>query len=185
MLDQPLKLAIGLAIGAAATGIYLSNQPSSGGMGALGALFQSAKPSLPAAAVQAPPRPASTLGFGKIELRPDQGGHYHADAEIEGRSVPMLVDTGATLVTLTYADARRLGLAPAPSDYTVNVQTANGLAKAARISLREVRIQNLLVRDVPALVMPETVVGTSLLGMSFLKRLGGFETASGNLVLRP
>lgn len=183
MLDQSLKLAVALAIGAGAVGLYLSKRPE---IGAAVAARQAAaiRPAAPSSPAVAPPRPAA-LGFGKIELRPDGGGQYHADVEIEGRLVPMLVDTGATLVSLTFADAQRLGLAPAPSDYTVTVLTANGPAKAARVSLREVRIQNLLVRDVSALVMPQTVVGTSLLGMSFLQRLGGFEIAAGNLVLRP
>ena len=65
------------------------------------------------------------------------------------------------------------------------MSTANGPAKAAKLLLREVRVDNLLVRGVPSLIMPESVVGTSLLGMTFLQRLGGFEVASGNLVLRP
>ena len=190
MFDQPLKLMLTGAAMAAIAGVYLSHQtPVAASTGAaapglLASLFGGTAPRVPMAAapVAAPP---AALGFGRIELPPDRGGQYHADVEIEGRSVPMLVDTGATLISLTYADAQRLGLSPAPSDYTALVQTANGQAKAARVTLREVRVRNLLVRDVEALILPQGINGTSLLGMSFLKRLGGFEIASGNLVLRP
>ena len=187
MLGETLKMAAGLTIVAAIGGSFLSQQTSGNPS------QQIVSPSLLAQFMgnatrtvgSAPPLQARPVGFGRVELKPDSGGQYHAEVEIEGRRIPMLVDTGATLVTLTFADARRLGLAPAPSDFTANVNTANGPAKAARLLLREVRVDNLLVPGVPALVMPEPVVGTSLLGMSFLQRLGGFEVASGNLVLRP
>jgi len=190
MFDQPLKLMLTGAAVAAIAGVYLSHQapaavPSGGAApGLLSSLFGGSSPSAPMAVrpVAAPP---SALGFGRIELPPDRGGQYHADVEIEGRTVPMLVDTGATLISLTAADAQRLGLSPAPADYTANVLTANGQAKAAPVTLREVRVGNLLVRNVAALVLPQGITGTSLLGMSFLQRLGGFEIASGNLVLRP
>lgn|GEM_PF-745172 len=190
MFDQPLKLMLTGAAIAAIAGVYLSHQapaevPSaSASPGLLASLFGGPAPSAPMAAVPVA-APPSALGFGRIELPPDRGGQYHADVEIEGRTVPMLVDTGATLVSLTAADAARLGLSPAPADYTANVLTANGQAKAAPVTLREVRVGNLLVRNVAALVLPQGINGTSLLGMSFLQRLGGFEIASGNLVLRP
>jgi aspartyl protease family protein len=160
--------------------------PGTGAAGFLSGIFGGDSRALPMSPQSTQPKVQTTaFGSGRVELRPDRGGQYHAEVEIEGRRIPMLVDTGATLVSLTFADAQRLGLAPAPSDYKFDVSTANGIAKAARVSLREVRVENLAVRDVAALVMPQNVTGTSLLGMSFLQRLGGFEVASGNLVLRP
>ena len=75
-------------------------------------------------------------------------------AEIEGQRIPMLVDTGATVIALSHKDAMRLGVSPMPSDYTVRISTANGEIRAARTTLRAVRIENLTVRDVSAVVMP-------------------------------
>jgi len=128
--------------------------------------------------------PVQRLGYGREELAADAGGQYRARVEMDGTSIPMLIDTGATTVALTYADAAKIGYAPAPADYTVPVQTANGLANAAPLKLREVRLGTLLVSDVPALVLPRDIAGTSLLGMTFLKKLGGFEIASDKLVMR-
>jgi aspartyl protease family protein len=123
--------------------------------------------------------------YGQVELRADSAGQYSAMVEVDGRQLPMLVDTGATFLCLSYADAERLGLAPAPGDFTVDVTTANGIIHAARVTLRQVRLDRLQVRDVSALVLPRGVGGMSLLGMSFLRKLGSFEMASGTLILRP
>jgi aspartyl protease family protein len=198
MFGQILKSIIGVVVIAAGTGLYLSGQlgpladPALAQAKANAALavnwFTGTAPSTGGASGQMAalaPQSSGGVSYGRVELRPDAGGQYHADVEIEGQRIPMLVDTGATLVSLTYADASRLGVAPAPADYKVDVHTANGVAKAARVSLREVRVGTLQVRDVQALVMPRDVRGTSLLGMSFLQRLGGFQIASGTLVLRP
>ncbi len=123
-------------------------------------------------------------GSGTVVLPPGRGGHYHADVEIDGRRIPMLVDTGATVIALTAEDARALGISVFPADYTASVSTANGVARAAPAVLREVRIDGIAVRDVQALVMPRGALGQSLLGMSFLKKLRGFEIADGKMVMR-
>lgn len=141
----------------------------------------------------APPPPAvarvaaapPAAGFGSVIITADRGGQYHTSVEVDGLRIPMLVDTGATVVALRHEDALRIGVAPMPSDYTVRISTANGEIAAARVRLREVRIENIRVADVQAVVMPEGAMSKSLLGMSFLKRLARFEVESGNLVLRP
>ncbi len=139
-----------------------------------------------------PQRPAVNMaavtpasGVGSVTISADRGGQYHASVDLEGLRIPMLVDTGATVVALRHEDALRLGLSPMPSDYTVKISTANGEISAARVRLREVRVENIRVSDVQAVVMPEGALGKSLLGMSFLKRLARFEVESGNLVLHP
>jgi aspartyl protease family protein len=195
MSSGSIGTAIMVAMLAAGGGLYLAArlepppgrpQPAAhpapdAGMSFGGLRFRPA----PAAAPPASPGTPAASGYGRVELRPDSAGQYRTDVEIEGRRIPMLVDTGATLVSLTFDDALKLGMAPAPADYTADIRTANGMAKAARITLREIRVGTLLVADVPALVMPRNISGTSLLGMSFLKKLGGFEIASGTLILRP
>ena len=64
------------------------------------------------------------------------------------------------------------------------ISTANGIVAAASVRLAEVKVGDIAVRGVEALVLPPGKLGTSLLGMSFLKRLGGFEIAQGRLILK-
>lgn len=134
---------------------------------------------------QQAPAPARASGFGSVVLKADAGGHFHAQIEIDGQRIPMLVDTGATIVALRAEDAQRLGVNPMPSDFTIKISTANGEIRAARANLREVRLENLTVTDVAAVVMPPGVLAQSLLGMSFMKKLGSFQVANGELVLKP
>ena len=189
MFETPIKSAVLITCAALACGTFLSrtissNQPAS--------VANSATTQAPRIATldgsdpshAYPPRLPSN-GYGKVELRSDSGGQYRVGVEVDGRQIPMMVDTGATYLTLTYADAQRLGVAPAPADYVVDVMTANGSIRAARATLREVRLETLRITDVSALVLPRGINGMSLLGMSFLKRLGGLEVASGTMVLRP
>ena len=176
MVDHILKFAaVVLAAAAIGSALFAQRMESA-------AL---ARPSPQAPAASAPiPEVADPSGGAKVELRANPQGHFLAEVEIENRTLPMLVDTGATIIALTPEDADRIGIRPARFDYTVAVSTANGMAKAAPVRLRDVRIGRLLVRDVEALVMPPHAMGQSLLGMSFLKKLSGFEVASGTLVLR-
>lgn len=111
-------------------------------------------------------------------------GHYWTQARIDGRAVDVLVDTGATVVALTRQDARRLGVDPAPEDFTSKVQTASGPARAAPVRLASVSVGGTRVEAVEALVVEEGLA-YSLLGMSFLGRLSGFEATPHGLTLRP
>ena len=131
----------------------------------------------------AAPMAAMRSGTGRrVTIESDGRGHFQTDAAINGRTVPVLIDTGATSVALRQEDVARLGLRqPMPSDYTVPIATANGQAKAARVILDEVRIGGVKVRKVEALVMPERALGTNLLGMSFMRRLSNVEMADGRL----
>ncbi|MAL56783.1 TIGR02281 family clan AA aspartic protease [Brevundimonas aurantiaca] len=111
-------------------------------------------------------------------------GHYWAQATIEGRAVRVLIDTGASVVALTRADARRLGVDPTPDAYTGRVQTASGLARTAPVELAAVSVAGARVERVQALVV-EDGLAYSLLGMSYLGRLSAFEATPAGLTLRP
>ena len=82
-----------------------------------------------------------------------------------------MVDTGASLVALTYEDASRAGIYVRDRDFTQLVRTANGIARVAPVTLDRVSIGDITVRNVPASVSERGMLGTTLLGMSFLKRL--------------
>ena len=130
--------------------------------------------------------PKSTPAAGALDtlaVARGRDGHFHADAVIGGIRVEFLVDTGASVVALTSADAARLGITPSPRDFTIPMQTANGVVRAARVRLARVDIGPLTVSDVTAVVMPPQALASNLLGMSFLSRLRRFEFRTGQLVL--
>jgi aspartyl protease family protein len=111
-------------------------------------------------------------------------GHYWAQAQVNGSAVRFLVDTGASAVALSPADALRLGFSPDKLVYSYKVTTANGEAHAAKVKLRSVGVAGAVVSDVDALVIDKGL-DTSLLGMSYLGRLSRFEATPTSLILRP
>ncbi|HQR12314.1 MAG TPA: TIGR02281 family clan AA aspartic protease [Casimicrobiaceae bacterium] len=105
-----------------------------------------------------------------VVLAPDVAGHFTADARVNGTPVRFVVDTGATLISLPEAEARRLSL-----DYRKGQKalmgTANGTVGGYMVRLDTVSIGNLTVHGVDAVVIEGKGLGTPLLGMSFLNRL--------------
>jgi aspartyl protease family protein len=118
-----------------------------------------------------------------VELRVGHNGHFITDAEVNGRSISVMVDTGASTVALTWRDADRIGVRPTPADFTHRVNTANGVAKVAPVMLDRVAIGNVMVRNVQAVVIEDGKLTTTLLGNSFLSKLSRYEMRSGRLVL--
>jgi aspartyl protease family protein len=119
-----------------------------------------------------------------VEIKAGAHGHYYASADINGRATDVLVDTGASIVALTYDDATRAGVYVRDSDYTQRVSTANGMARVAPVVLDRISIGNITVRNVPAAVTEPGSLGTTLLGMSFLGRLQRVDMRAGTLVLQ-
>ncbi len=112
-----------------------------------------------------------------------ENGHFYVDAVVNGTPLPFMVDTGATFVVVSRETAADLGLRPANHEFTVRVQTANGIIRSAPVTLRQFQIGSLTIRDVEALVT-DTPLGGSLLGLSFLGRLESYEVQRDRLVLR-
>jgi len=111
-------------------------------------------------------------------------GHYWAEANIDGKAVRVLVDTGASVVALTRADALQLGVDPEPEAFTGKVQTASGVVRAAPVQLKTISVAGARVDRVEALVV-EQGLEYSLLGMSYLGRLSAFSATPTGLTLRP
>jgi aspartyl protease family protein len=111
-------------------------------------------------------------------------GHYWADGRANGAKVRFLVDTGATAVALTPADARRLGLNVGALTYSSRVVTAAGAARAAPVKLASLTVSGARLENVDALVI-EKGLDTSLLGMTYLGRLASFQATRQALILRP
>jgi aspartyl protease family protein len=103
----------------------------------------------------------------KIVLPVGSGGHFMANGSINGRAIQFMVDTGATAVAIGINDAQRMGI-----DYQkgqpVRMNTANGVAQGWRVVLNSVRINDVEIYDVEAVVGPN--MPFALLGNSFLSR---------------
>lgn len=127
------------------------------------------------------PQPAGDRSY-RIARRRD--GHFTATVTVNGAKVPMLVDTGASTVVLRQSDAHRFGIDTQSLKYTVPVQTANGVAYAAHIRLKEVSIGVITLQGIDALVAQPGVLKESLLGMSFLSRLRSYEFSGQYLTFR-
>ena len=119
----------------------------------------------------------------RVAIAADPQGHFLAEATVEGRALRVMIDTGATTVALTADTARRLGLRLTDADYSARISTANGTAAAAPVMLSEIRVGDISVRHVAAVVVPGDALDVNLLGMSFLSRLTRFEVGGGQLVL--
>jgi aspartyl protease family protein len=139
-------------------------------------------PTMMAAHPVTPAAPAASDSRSVIVPRNAQG-HFEIDGRVDGRRLTFMVDTGASLIALTASDAASLGIHPAASEFTAMVKTANGTVRAAPIELNMVEIEDLTVRNVAAMVLPEGALSENLLGMSFLSRLHRWEFSEGKLVL--
>ena len=127
---------------------------------------------------------ADTGSPGTVSIAAGAYGHFLTQAQIDGRSIDVMVDTGASLVALTYEDAKSVGLFLKASDFTSVAQTANGSTRVAPVTISRISIGDITVRNVPAVVSARGASERTLLGMSFLKRLTRVEMRAGMLVLQ-
>jgi len=108
------------------------------------------------------------LSGGRVVLTAGPGGHFMTDGQINGRTVQFMVDTGATTVAMSVADAKRIGLNYQNGE-TVQMNTANGVTQGWRVTLNTVRVGDVMVSGVEAVVSPGGMPYV-LLGNSFLSR---------------
>lgn len=130
------------------------------------------------------PDAALTLSSGEVEIRRGMDGHFRLTAEVNGQPIRFLVDTGASLVVLTPADATRIGVDADRLQYSFPSRTANGEVATARLRLADLNAGPIRERDIPAAVIREGLP-ESLLGLSFLNRLSGYEVNRDRMILRP
>lgn len=128
---------------------------------------------------QAPERPAGSV----VELKAGRNGHFFVEADVNGRSIDVMVDTGASMVALTYEDAERAGIYVRDGDFKGSASTANGRARYAPVVIDRISIGDVSVRNVHGAVMERGKLSTTLLGMSFLGKLDRAEMRNGRLIL--
>ncbi len=129
--------------------------------------------------------PGHVISHGRTaEVARTGAGDFAVSAQINGARVHMVVDTGASSVVLTPDDAKVAGLPLALLNYTVSIETANGRARAAPVTLDRIALGELEERSVEALVVQPGQLRTSLLGMSFLNRLQSWQVSDDRLMMR-
>jgi clan AA aspartic protease (TIGR02281 family) len=109
-------------------------------------------------------------------------GLFYVDAEINGAQIRLLVDTGASMIVLTPADARRVGAAPEAANYTLGAETAAGKSKMAKVTLANMKVGATAAESVPAAVGQEGL-GVSLLGQNWLSHLGSVTIEGDRMIL--
>ena len=118
----------------------------------------------------------------RITMSPD--GHFWAKATIAGVSGRLLIDSGATVTALSSATASKAGLTVEQPLFPVVIQTANGSVSAQTATIPELKLGNVVARDLPVVVSP-AFGETDVLGMNFLSRLKSWRVEGRTLVLVP
>ena len=146
--------------------------------------------SVPATAELAASAPAAGSGAmvgaadpTSITLLADDLGHFHVDGLVNGALVHFIVDTGATAVMLSKDDARRAGFNPDTLTYRQPITTANGEIQGADIVIYQIAVGPMRLVNVQAAVIPGDTL-SSLLGMTFLSRIGSYEVNGNTMILR-
>jgi len=113
----------------------------------------------------------------------NRNGHFYFNTRMNGVPVKVMVDTGATGVAINRSTARRLGIRLKNSDFKYKSNTANGVTSYAAAMIDEIQIGRLIVTDVRAAVLKDSSLSSTLLGMTFLRRLRKFEINRETLIL--
>ncbi len=129
----------------------------------------------------APSAASASGGAERLVVRPDSRGHLFADGAINGTKMRFMVDTGATLVAISAADAQRAGIDYRKGQRGIS-HTANGPVATWTVMFATVRVGDMVLHNVEGAVL-ENGLTTPLLGMSALKRIE-MRPESGYFVLR-
>lgn len=131
----------------------------------------------------ATPEPMAQAGSRSAFIDKENDGHFWTRADVSGTQVKFMVDTGASIVALTYFDAQRLGLKPEELNFDSEIRTAGGITYGAHVTLPSIRIGRVKVENVNAVIL-RTELEQSLLGMTFLGELHSYEVRQGQMIIR-
>ncbi|MGI6854140.1 TIGR02281 family clan AA aspartic protease [Mesorhizobium sp. 1B3] len=183
MLRKFLIVGISAGVSAAVPTLYQSNPEALATM--LSAVIGEPEPDRQQVSAIASTRaPVTNAPLGrKFELAADPRGHFTADFRLNGRLLPAMIDTGATLVAINASTARKIGISLRPHEFRYKVETANGPTKAATATIDNLQIGRIVIDKVQAVVLEDKALSGTLIGMNFLNRLGKFEIKNGTLVM--
>ena len=119
---------------------------------------------------------------GNMTIHSSADGHFHIEAKINNVPVSFLIDTGASDIALSKQDAQRIGIDTSNLQYTRTYLTANGATGGAIVKLNRIQIGNVTLENFPASVT-QGELQNSLLGMSALRKLGGFSINGDTMVI--
>jgi len=120
---------------------------------------------------------------GEVSFRRGLSGHFEVRSSINGASIPLIFDTGASAMVLTYEDARKAGIDTHGLRFDTPVATANGTGRAALVRLDTINIGGIVRRNVRAYIADRGALDTSLLGMTFLETLSRYSVSRDSLQL--
>lgn len=148
---------------------------------AVGAAIGSVMPSQP----KAPPAHDPQVAPGEAKetlIRRSPLGHFYVDAEVNGELVHFVVDTGATMVALTARDARRIGIPFSEAEFATVGSGASGAVRGKDVVIDRISIDGKEARNVDGAILEGAEI--SLLGQSYLTRLGSVEMSGDYMRLR-
>jgi aspartyl protease family protein len=121
---------------------------------------------------------------GQLRVRMASDGHFWVNATINGVPRRMLVDSGATITAISESTARSAGVDTGTGLAPVVLRTANGIAPARTGSIDELRIGNIVARNLKIVSSPG-LGSVDVIGMNFLSQLEGWRVENRTLVLVP
>ena len=116
------------------------------------------------------------------ELQREANGHFYVHAKVNGQLVRFVVDTGATVVALTREDAERVGLNIDPANFQIIGEGASGAVSGQNVKIGSIEVDGKLANDVEGVVLSDSSM--SLLGQSYLSRLGEVKMSGEYMILR-
>ncbi len=130
--------------------------------------------------------PAGTIVSegGDVKVRRSANGHYGLTALVGDRPIEFMIDTGATHTTLNHETAALMGFDIADLDFTVPVNTANGMTFAAPASIDRLDVGPIRVEELRVLVARPGALSANLLGLNFLDQLSSYEVKDRTMTLR-
>lgn len=167
----------GVLVAGAGIGLLLPQEERSA------AIAPAAKVETAAAVTKSAPAAPQRAGWGgETRLTPGPGGHFHTRALVNGQPVEFIVDTGATTIALTEADARRIGVNFDPADFQVVGSGASGPVRGQQVMIDSVSLDGKEVRTLRGAVLEGLDV--SLLGQAYLSRITSVTISGEEMVLR-
>lgn len=121
-------------------------------------------------------------GETRIPMAPD--GHFWVEAEVNGVTAPFLIDSGATLTTVSGDFAEQLGLEPRDGGMPIVLQTANGSVTAQLTTIDELSFGNISASGLDGVIAPN-IGPTNVIGMNFMSRLGSWRVENNTMILVP
>ncbi|HKY19287.1 MAG TPA: TIGR02281 family clan AA aspartic protease [Rhizomicrobium sp.] len=125
---------------------------------------------------------AVETGLRELTLSEGEGGHYNVYGTVNGTRIAFLIDTGATDIVLDPADAKRAGIDLSNLKFDRPFGSANGIGYGAKTTVENLSVGPIVLTNVEVSIN-NARMGSSLLGMAFLKRLKSFSVSGQKLTL--